>query len=56
MPLKTATFDAAFYLKTPEARAAYLAAALETGGEAEIADAHEVLARAVKAATQPDPE
>jgi probable addiction module antidote protein len=43
---KTNPFDPAEYLDTPEAIAAYLTEALETGDPAFIADALNVIARA----------
>lgn len=46
MPLKTHPFDAAQYLKTPEAQAAFLQDALETGDAGYIAHALGVVARA----------
>ncbi len=44
--LKTTRFDAADYLDTPEARAEYMTAALETGDVDFIRDAVGVVARA----------
>jgi probable addiction module antidote protein len=44
--LKTTRFDAADYLDTPEARAEYMTAALETGDVEFIRDAVGVVARA----------
>ena len=43
---KTRTFDPAEYLDTPEAMAAYMTEALETGDPAFVADALGVIARA----------
>jgi probable addiction module antidote protein len=45
-PLKTQSFDPAEYLDTPEAMAAYMTDALETGDPAFVADALGVIARA----------
>lgn len=46
MPLLTKPFDAAEYLRTPEAIAAYLTVVLEDGSSAEIDDALETVVRA----------
>jgi probable addiction module antidote protein len=46
MKIKTARFDAAEYLDTPERQAAYINVALETGDPAFIRDAIGVVARA----------
>lgn len=47
-------FDAAEYLEDPEARAAYLAAALEEGEPAEIRRALSTVARAIGMTTLAD--
>ncbi|MCY1708749.1 addiction module antidote protein [Pannonibacter sp. SL95] len=47
-------FDAAEYLEDPEARAAYLAAALEEGDPAEIRRALSTVARAIGMTTLAD--
>ena len=46
MPLSTTKFDAAVYLDTPEALAAFIDDAFESGDAAIIADALGVVARA----------
>lgn len=46
MTLRTAPFDPADYLETPEAVAAYMSEALESGDAAFVADALGVIARA----------
>lgn len=46
MTLKTRPFDAAKYLKTPEAQAEYITAALETGDADFVRDSINTVARA----------
>jgi probable addiction module antidote protein len=56
MSLGTRSFDPAAYLDSAEARAAYLAEALETGDPIFIADSLHAVARAVdmhRAASEP---
>jgi DNA-binding phage protein len=56
MVLETRSFDPAAYLDSTEARAAYLAEALETGDPMFIADSLRAIARSVdthRAATDP---
>lgn len=57
MPIKTHSFDPAEHLDTPEARAEYSSAALETDGSAFIADGPGVVARTrhVPTRTRPRP-